>query len=326
MLIPYDPNPDYGQLVSGEGRAFHEAETRKRRKSLLSELRMVTGLPDVLKSCNQDVLYKFVAPEGEVLRYIPETGNYGGVIYNKGSPGAKAHAQFAKVKPDLLAAAKAIGSQVMLVSIAMQLNDIQRMVEGLSQEMHRDRIAEIEAGESQFRGAVRFTDETSRKHGIVNAVQTLHTGLKKTIAELRARIAEAPEPTNRIFDHLNPFSDRVKEADRIMGLANESFQATMRGLGVLSECYAALEEPDASRTVLTAFLDEVAACDIQKAAQKARLTEFSGPIAPQIPWQRFIDTVPVLRRTMAELPAASEWASARVEIEFMPHEILGATP
>lgn len=315
MLVPYETS--YPQLADSERRRLHEEEARRKREGLLSELRLLTGLPDVIRACKQDVLYKLVVPEGEVLQQIPGTDKFRGVFYGENGR-VKKHAQFTKVGPSVITAAKAVGAQVLLVSIAMQLNEIQRQVEQLSLEMHRDRIAEIQAGESQLRSALMCVDEANRKPLVHNAIQSLHVGLKKTTAELRARIIEAPKPESGFLEHLS-FQSKLGKAERIMALATESFFATMRGLGALSECYAVLGEPMAAQGAVCQFLDDIEACDIEQAARKARLLEPKGPILPQVPWRRFLETAPVVRGKMAELASSDTF-----EIEFRSHELLGA--
>ena len=142
-------------------------------------------------------------------------------------------------------AAKAVGSQVLLISIAIQLNRIEKMVEKLSQEMHHDRIAEVLSGVDQFETALLFKDTTLRKYAIGNAVQTLHTGLRKTIAELHSRIAEAPDPKNSLLYHLTHL-DKTQNAAKIMGLAQDCLQTSLRGIKTLAECYAVLGETGAA--------------------------------------------------------------------------------
>jgi hypothetical protein len=314
MLVPY--NTSYPKLADGERRRLHEEVARQKRGNLLSELRLLTGLPDVIRACNQDVLYKLVAPEGAVLQQVPGTDNFRGVIYGENGRIQK-HAQFAKVGPNLMTAAKAVGAQILLVSIAMQLNELQRSVEQLSADMHRDRIAEILAGEAQLRSALLCVDESNRRPLIHQAIQTLHLGLKKTTAELGARIAEAPGADSRFMEHLS-FKDKLGNAERVMGVARESFLVAMRGVGALSECYSLLNEPQAAEAAVNEHLDDIVACDIEQAAKKSRLLEPKGPILPQAPWRSFLEKAPVLRQQMAVLSSQEV-----IEIEFRQHEILG---
>jgi len=203
----------------------------------------------------------------------------------------------------------------------MKLNEIQRQVEQLSAEMHRDRIAQIQAGESQLRDALLCQDEENRRHLVYNAIQSLKEGLKKTIWDLKARIQEAPEPESSVLEHLSFGESKLGKAERIMALANESFVETMRGLGTLNECYAVLREPAVAQRNVCEFLDNIEACDISQAARKARLIEPRGDILPKRPWQHFLETVPLMRRSMDEM-ASSE----SIEIEFRPQELLGVAP
>jgi len=311
-LIPYSPN--FEKLNHQGRRRLHEADFRRKREGVLAELRVLSGLPDLIQTCNQDVLYKVVVPSGGLLQQNKTTGQWSGVLRNDDGT-IQEHAQFKEIRPNAMAAIKAVGSQVLLISIAMQLNELQSMVESLALEMHRDRISAIHSGEDQLSVALEYEDEATRKIAISNAIQTLHTGLNSAIDELRVRIAQAPSPENKIRDHLNPLSPKLRKADKAMALAAESLAAVEHGLQVLCECYAALAEPAAIRKAAEIYLSKIAQCDIATAARKARLAEFHGPVAPQVPWQRFLDLD--LQHMLIE-PTA-------IEIEFMPHEITGAT-
>lgn len=133
-------------LLDGEKKEFSS-----RRKSLLSELRCITGLLEVVSSLNQDMVYKLVlTPEGANL-YKDAQGNLKGVFYKDGK--IVEHAKFQEVGPSMLKAAKAVGAQVLLVSIAMQLSRIEEQVGNIFKEFHGDRLAEIESGKSLFRQA-----------------------------------------------------------------------------------------------------------------------------------------------------------------------------
>jgi len=317
-VVPY--NPDYSDLEKTHT-DFHLRQFKQSRQSLLSELRCLSGLPEVVRSLNQDTLYKLVVPDGKLLQQGKD-GLFRGVFY--GDQGIDQHAKFAEVRPSLMEIAKTVGSQVLLISIAMQLNRIEKMVENLSIEIHRDRIAEIYSGVDQFEKAMLFQDAPHRVNAILNAVQTLHTGLRKTIAELGSRIAEAPDPENSIRYHLVPWHNKTKTAAKVMGLAYESFQASLLGIKTLTECYAALREMDAASKTLLDYFDMVLKCNVKAAAEKARLVEFSGSIAPQEPWETFIKVHPTLRdRLQTFFVVDSGKQQSAIEIEFMPFELQG---
>lgn len=302
--------------------AFHSEHFGQRRSVLLRELRCVSGLPEVARTLNPDVLYKVVLPEGTLLQQGKD-GLFRGVFY--GDRGIDKHAKFAQVSPSLLDAAKAVGSQVLLISIAMQLNRIEQMVKNLSVELHRDRIAEIHSGVDQFDKAMLFTEVTTRNQAVLNSVQTLHTGLHKTIAELRNRIASAPTPENGIWYHLVPWNNKTEQAAEAMGLAAESFGATLLGIRTLAECYSVLGEVEAARSTLSDYFERVERCSIEDAAEKARLVKYSGSRAPQEPWVAFRQSLPEVRRQLRELPALKEAnpEDTQIEIEFMPQELEG---
>jgi hypothetical protein len=302
---------------------FYVEQFREARRSVLSELRLVPGLVKIAHALRPQTLYKLVLPEGKLLQ-LGKGGFYRGVFYSKGK--IQEHAQFAAaVRPGLLNATHVIGSQLVLVNIAIQLNRIQEMVEGLSLEMHRDRIAEVFAGEDQFENAMLMRDPANRRRAILNAVQTLHEGLRKTTAELKDRIAKAPDPANTFSSHLRymrpPFKSKVDYAKRDMGLAQESFQATLRGIRTLAECYAAIGEGEAARRTLLGYMDRLATCDIQAAAQKARLVEFTGRQPPQAVWEAYLKAEVEIRNRLTAL--GNQRTGDSVEIEFTRSDVQG---
>jgi hypothetical protein len=310
--------PDFGDLnVHAD---FHAQQFRDGRRSLLSELRCITGLVHVARAMKSDVVYKLVVPEGQLLQKGKD-GLFRGVLYRKGK--IQEHARFAAARPALMNAATAVASQVMLVSIAMQLNRIEGMIEGLSREMHRDRIEEVFAGVDQFETAMLLHDPATRRLAMMNAVQTLHEGLRKTFSELRDHLAKAPSPEDTLASHARymlPFlGSKVDDAKKHMGLAQESFQAVLLGMRTLAECYAALGEGEAASRTLNKYLDRLDRCDIQSAAQKARLVEFTGTQPPQAVWESFLKAEIVLRDGLKRLSGQATTA----EIEFTRSELLG---
>ena len=155
MLIPV--TPDFGELEKTH-LDFHKNQYQQNRQSILSEIRCITGLPEIIRSLKHDTLYKLVLPEGKVLQQ-GKNGLYRGVFY--GDRGIDKHAMFIDVSPSLVDVAKTVGSQVLLISIAMQLDRIEKAIEKISQEMHRDRIAEVDSGIEQFKLAMLLPDTST---------------------------------------------------------------------------------------------------------------------------------------------------------------------
>ena len=94
------------------------------------------------------------------------------------------HAKFAAACPSLMNAATAVASQVMLVSIAMQLNRIEGMIQGLSARCTAIRLRRYSLAWISSRRPCSLRDLANRRYAIMNAVQTLHEGLRKTIPEI----------------------------------------------------------------------------------------------------------------------------------------------
>jgi hypothetical protein len=207
----------------------------------------------------------------------------------------------------------------------MQLNRIEQTLQRLFEEFHRDRLAEIFSGTDQFQKAMLFQDSTNRNQAILNAVQTLHGGIHKTLLELRNRIAEAPDPNSSSFlYHLAPWNNKTKKAAEMMRQAEESFRGLMIGIRTIAECYAVLGETGAAARTLSEYFDKVNSSNIAAAAEKARLVEFSGSTAPQEPWEEFLRVYPSVKARLETLSAAkSVGPHLETEIEFMPHELLG---
>lgn len=318
-VVPY--NPDFSALKPAH-ESYQDDLFKKKRGVLIQELRCFSGLPEICRELSKDVLYKVVVPEGKLLQKAND-GLFRGVFNEKGR--IEKHAKFAEVRPGVFEAAKTIGAQILLVSIAMQLNRIEGLVKGIYLEMHNDRLAEIQSGVSQFDKAMLFGSESARDQAILNAIQTLHTGINKSITELKVRIASAPSSENRIFDHLAPWRNKIEEASESMTLAAESFNAILLGIGTLAQCYSVLGEYNAARSVLFDFCDEVEKCNIAMAADKARLLPCTGHQSPQEPWVTFQKTLPSLRQELIALPAQKHMISEsdHVEIEFMVHEFEG---
>lgn len=318
-IVPY--NPDFSALKPAHA-SYQTDLFHKRRDGLVRELRCFSGIPEICHELSRDVLYKVVVPEGKLLQKAND-GLFRGVFYKNGR--VEKHAKFAEVKPGVFEAAKTIGAQILLVSIAMQLNRIEGLVRGIYREMHNDRLAEIKAGVNQFDKAMLFESESTRKQAVLNSVQTLHTGINKSINELKVRIASAPTPENSIFDHLAPWKNKIEEANESMTLAAESFNAILLGIGTLAQCYSVLGEYNAAKSTLYDYFMEVDECNIDMAADKARLLPFSGNQSPQEPWVIFQKSLPSLHQELIELPTQKNSLPEgdQIEIEFMVHEFEG---
>ena len=172
-----------------ENTDFHSKNLLENRSTVLSELRLISGIPEIARTLNQDTIYKLVStPEGGRL-FKDSAGNIKGVFYKDGK--IVEHARFQTIRPSLVKAATTVGSQVLLISIAMQLNRIEQGISRILNEFHNDRISEIFSGVNQFKQAMMVQDSNRQSRMIEHAIQTLNSGIEKTVRSLKMRIEDA---------------------------------------------------------------------------------------------------------------------------------------
>jgi hypothetical protein len=298
---------------------FQNEQFLKNRKSVLNELKYCSGIPEIVRNLNPDTLYKFVAiPEGGKL-YKDAAGNLKGVFYKKDG-GILEHAKLKAVRPNFVKAATTVGSQILLVSIVLQLNRVEKSINRIFKELHNDRIAEIKSGITQFEQAMLTEDTNTRSMLIGHAVQSLNTGLEKTIKALESQIKQAPEPKNSFWD--NWFTCKSKDAEEKMKDAEESFLASLLGTKTIAECYAAMNEPIAAESALNGFMSKINDADIQTAFKKARLIEARGNNFPEVPWKTFINFKPEIQKNIELCKFCKPSDVKSVTVEFKPVELL----
>ena len=299
---------------------FQTRNFLKNRKSVLSELRCISGIPEIAKTLSQDTVYKLVStPEGGEL-FKDVAGNIKGVFYKDGK--ILEHAKFQAIRPSLIKAATTIGSQILLISIAMQLNRIEKGISRIINEFHNDRVSEIYSGVNQYHQAITVQNIERQSRLIENAIQTLNSGLEKTIRSLRMQIEDAPETEIGFFD--NWLTDKSKIASEKFGLAEESFQACLLGIKTLSECFATINEPKAAASTLTANLKNLKFSGIELAAKKAKLVPFQGTRLPEEPWLSFLESEPLF---VEKINNSNRFANNEfdcIEIELKPIELMEA--
>lgn len=299
-------------LSDGEKKEFSN-----RRSKLISELRCITGLPEVASSLNQDTVYKLVlTPEGAKL-YEDAQGNLKGVFYKDGK--IVEHAKFQEVGPSMLKAAKAVGAQVILISIAMQLNRIEEQACKIFKEFHGDRLAEIEAGKSLFRQACGMQNPTKREQLALSAITELTRGFEKTVSSLARQIAELPEQKLSFFD--NWIADKSKEAEESHKIAMESFSACLSSLQSLARCHLFLEEREVALNLVEDGFSKLEKAGVDVAYARSRLAPKTNGSFPEESWKQFIEYRKSFDSNyIANLIHPKE---DLVEIEIKPSELIG---
>ena len=313
-LIPYTP-PFIDLSAANTG--FQNNKFLENRNAILNELRCISGIPEIASSLSPDTLYTLVSTPENGKLFKDSAGNIKGVFYKDGK--IVEHARFRTVQPSLIKAATAIGTQVLLISIAMQLNRIEKGISRIINEFHSDRIAEIISGVNQFNQAIIVHDYERQSRMIEHAIQTLNSGIEKTVRSLKVQIEDAPNAKIGFWDNWG--TNKSVIASEKLRLAEESFQACLLGIKTLAECFAVINEPNAAASTLIANISNLKSSGIEIAAQKARLIPIKGNNFPEVPWTSFLKSEPLF---IDELRKCNFFANNEfecIEIELKPIEL-----
>ncbi len=291
----------------------------KNRDRLLKSLRYIPGLLEIARRLDRDTVYKLVlVPEGGKL-YRDSAGNIKGVFYENGR--ILEHAKFRAVSPSLIKAASAIGSQILLVSIAMQLERIDKGMSRIQMDIHNDRISGIASGVRQFERAKMGQDTNDQSVSVKLAIQTLTSGIEKTVRSLKMQIEEAPDSNVGFLDNWN--KNKAIEAREKFALAEESFKACLFGIKTLSECYAMINEPDVAASVLITGISDIKSSGIEMAAKKARLIPAESNRFPEELWDSFLRNESSLIQEINSCRWLSNNEFESIEIELKPMDLIG---
>ncbi len=313
VTIPYAP-PDIGPNSDFQTKIF-----RKNREDVLSELRCLSGIPEIVRTLNPDAVYKIVfSPEGGRLPRDP-AGNLKGVFYKDGK--IIQHAKLRAVGPSLVKCATAVGSQILLIHIAMQLNFIEKEIHKIIEGQHDDRISEIYSGRSQYKQAMLVQDHERQSRLIENAIQTLNTGIEKTSRSLKRQIAEMPDPEPRFGDDWPLTKKRTEKAMEQMIPVEESFLACIIGIQTLAECFAAINEPQ-TIVVLKDNIAKLSDSGIASAAERARLVPSRGGHFPEKLLLSYLDSERSLIDNIERCQLFVDNKIDSIEIEVKPIELL----
>lgn len=312
-------NQNIIRLDEAENHAISEREQQvldDSRKKLLSELRCITGMPDVISQLNPDTVYQLVLkPEGAVL-YGDAQGHLKGVFYKDGK--IVEHARLREVQPSMLKAAKAVGAQILLVSIAMQLNRIEAQLSRLMQELHSDRLAIIAGGMSLLDQVFLMKEPASRKHLVLDALTELTIGFEKNHASLQRQIDDMPDTTLSFFD--NWIGNQAELARKKHQLAMESFGACLQAVQGMARCHLFLDEQEAALQLVNNSLARLEAAGVAKACQRARLVPATSGQFPETGWQQFID----YRKTVdaKQMPGLASNLSGEMVLQLKASQLL----
>ncbi len=315
ILIPYAP-PETG--LEKENDRFQKRIFLQNRENLLRALGCIGDFTESVRKLRQDQVYKFVFwPEGAHL-YKDAEGNLQAVFYRNGK--ILQHGRLREVRPSMANAATALGAQVLLIGVAMQLNRIEKEIDSIKDQFHNDRISEIAAGVSMYEQAMAVSDPATVKQLVVNAIQSLNTGVEKTVRSLKTQIQEAPSARMSFWNDW--WGNRRKKAAETIGRAEESFRSALLGVKTLAQCYAVLKEPKSAAKALEQTLSSLQSANIEMAANKARLIPFTGGKPPEACWFDFVHRSPQLSQSLRACRNYADREFRRIAIEARPEEFM----
>jgi hypothetical protein len=318
VLIPYTP-PTIDLATTNAN--YQKIIFQKKRNAILSELRCISGIPEIASNLSQETVYNLVStPEGGKL-FKDSAGNIKGVFYKDGK--IVEHAKFQTVRSSFVKAATVVGTQVLLISIAMQLNRIEKGISRIIHEFHNDRISEIISGVNQFNQAMMVHDSERQSRMIEHAIQTLNSGIEKTVRSLKSQIEDAPNAKIGFWD--NWLKNESATALEQFGLIEESFRTCLLGIKNLAECFAAINEPRAAASTLIMNLSNLKSSGIEIAAQKARLIPVNGKDFPEAPWLSFLENEPLFIKEIDRCNLFANNEFDCIEIELKPKELMEKT-
>lgn len=286
------------------------------REQLINSLRHIGGIINVAKSLKSDEIYKFVlSPENATL-YKDTEGNLKGVFYKDGK--IVEHAKLKAVRPDIAKVASTIGTQILLLDIAVQLRQIEKTLTTMRKEMNNDRIAEIKSGIEQFQAAKKIINNPNIRDGMItNAIQSLNTGLAKVKQALEIQIKELPDASNGFLDNWGKKKSVV--AKEKFAIAEVSLRAYQEGMEILAEIYATINEPELAKDTLLKCIRDLRDCNIESAIPKTRLLPYKdGGKDCEAKW---INIEKITREIPLQLNTINDY-SEFIVIELKPRELL----
>jgi len=285
LILPYSTSE---LVLPSQSKDFHKEKYRSGRLKMLSELRQIPGIVKIIKSLNPETVYKFAGSKKGLKLVVGNDNLVSGVLRNAdGSIGE--HAKWIPSGQDLGKIVGAMGSQIMLVSIVMQLKSIENKVDEVLNERHLDRIAEVEGITKSYHQMLSCQKEENQIALARSAIIPLNQGLEKLLKSLKEKIKKAPSSHNGFFDNI--IKSKASKAHEQMSPILEEFATCLRGVQVLSNIYTAIGEPAVASEALASTFQDIKKCGIKEAYEKARLIDARKmKVLPEKPFKDFLDS------------------------------------
>jgi hypothetical protein len=291
------------------------------RSILVKELRCLSGIPEFASTVKPEELYTIVLQPENAYMQMDSSGNFQAVWRNKDGKIVQ-HTRLKALQPSVVKIASALGTQVMLISIVMQLNRIEKRLINLEKEFHNDRLSEIKAGINTYNQAIEANSPDTKLKLVTAAIPELNRGVEKTLTSLKQQIEKIPDVKIGFFDNWG--SNKSSESNEKFYLAEESFQAVLMGVQTLTQCYTVIDEPKIATNVLATYIEKINSCGIESAATKARLVPYEkGSQAPEMIWNSFLENKATISSHINNCTRIADNRFGAIEIEIKPSELMG---
>lgn len=299
-----------------ESSLIYEATYKRGKRTLVDGLKYFPPIIESAKSLHPDQVFKVVIDPKKGQAYLE------GFLREDNGRMTK----FIKLEEvgntfsNLANISKTIGSQILLIHIALKLHEIEVKLEGLYQENRNDRYAEIHAGIDLYRIARTQKDPHNQSIFLANAIQSLEVGFHKCRLMLREDINRLPGKEINLTN--NWIKDKTLEMKEKMGPVEESFYYCISAVKAIADCLIQLGQPDYAKNNVALFLKEVCDCGIHDVAEKARLMECASGEYPEEKWEEFLANYNGIERDVLEIDMCRNKDYDCIEIEMTPNELL----
>jgi hypothetical protein len=258
----------------------HETHFLESRERLLNAIRSVPGFVAAVAKMAPNGLYQLLPGPAGAWVIRDASGATQAVWRN--TDGIAKHGRLLESGPNLMGTLTAIASQVLLVKIAVDIQEVIRQNSEISQSLHDDRIALVVAGAAMLDQALHASSPSMRQNLLCNATQSLNEGIHRCCREMNAELANAPS-TNDFGD--NWWKSNVKKAKERFQKAKECLHASILGSQCLAEAYALLGESQAGTHAMSSTVELILRSGISEGCAKARFLAPINGVFPEDEWK-----------------------------------------
>ena len=237
-------------------------------QDILNNLNSISTALDIKSLIGDGETFQIIAKNADLIA-PGQDGLYPAVLRGKDGRIVE-HIKLRKAGFDCMQAARVVGTQFMLLNIAMKLDAIDKKLDTINSNFHIDRIAKIKSGLSSLRTLHHYEQEI-RDQEVSNTLQTLRDGMHAGIEELRFDISRWPDETTGFLDGW--FGDGVKQAEQRIAKSRETLFYIAEALKGMLVCETLRSNPQilAMESHFKVFQDMLSDGILDIAIRKSRI-------------------------------------------------------